>query len=63
LPELEHLTDHELKTLVRVARATPENVGRRVVASWEGKPIWFRKTKSGLRWYVLTREQDRALRV
>jgi len=47
-----------------VARATPDNVGRRVVVTWEGNPIWFRKTKTGLRWhvYVLTREQDQALR-
>jgi hypothetical protein len=55
-------TDVELKTLARVARVTPEHVDRRVVVTWNGRAIWFRRTKAGRRWYVLSREQDNALR-
>src|SRR5262245_23774027 len=61
-PELEHVTDAELKTLARIARATPNDIGRRVVVAFNGDGIWFRKTKNGLRWYRLKGEQDQALR-
>jgi hypothetical protein len=60
-PELEALTDAELKTLIRVRRAKPETVGRRLVVTWEGRGVWFRTMKDGIRWYVVTREQDDAL--
>jgi hypothetical protein len=61
-PALEALTDGEVKTLQRVLAATPANVGRRVVSDWNGNAIWFRKTKSGLRWYTVRWEQDQRLR-
>ena len=60
--ELESMANHEVETLGRVLRATPDQVGRRVVSDWNGNAIWFRRTKGGLRWYTLTWPQDLKLR-
>lgn len=60
-PALETITDAELLTLARVRRATPDFVARRIVVAWNGRAIWFKVTKGGIRWYVLTHEQDDAV--
>ena len=61
-PPLEPVDDAEMKMLVKLRRVTPDALGRRDGGTWDGQPIWFRQTNSGIRWVVLTWHQDERLR-
>ena len=56
-PTLESLTDAEVETLLRVARATPANISAPVVSTWDGSPIYLRRMKAEIPWYRLNSPQ------
>jgi hypothetical protein len=60
-PEIRPATAREIQKLLEAKRKHPDHVARRVVLTFDGKPIWCYAHLGKISWFKVTWEQDLAL--
>ncbi len=60
-PEIKTATAADIRKLKEVKRKHPDHVARRVVLTFDGKPIWCYTHLGKITWFKVTWEQDKDL--